>query len=212
MKIQNSFTINQSPSKAWQTLLDIPAIVPCMPGASLLAMEDERTFTGQVKLKLGPVAVAFQGRAQFLEVDEAQRRVRAKASGNEMKGRGNAQADVEFKLSPSDQGTRVDVVTDVNLAGSVAQYGRAQGVISGVAQVLIDQFAANLQQQLASHAQLAGPAPPGETGAPPITIQTACGAPARSQHFADPKGISVLSLLLAYFGGLFAGQSQRNNS
>jgi hypothetical protein len=211
MKIENSFTVNQPPDEAWRTLLDIPAIVPCMPGASLLEVEDERSFKGQVKLKLGPVAIVFQGRAKFIEVDEAHHRVRAKASGNEMKGRGNAQADVEFKLSPSDEGTRVDVVTDVNLAGSVAQYGRAQGVIAGVAQVLIDQFAANLRQQLAARAQTVVPDHPKAAEAPTRAAET---GPALKQlqsppSVAEVKGVSVFLLLLAYIHSLFSGHKRK---
>lgn len=206
MKIQNSFTVDQPPNEAWHTLLDIPSIVPCMPGASLIAVEDERTFKGQVKLKLGPVAVAFQGRAQFVEVDEIQHRVRAKASGNETKGRGNAQADVEFKLSPNERGTRVDVVTDVNLAGSVAQYGRAQGVIAGVAQVLIDQFATNLRQQIALRSPQDKEALSEDGKLAPASAEflnnpTSMINPQSSA--ANIEGVSVLSLLVAYIRSLF---------
>jgi carbon monoxide dehydrogenase subunit G len=150
MKIENTFTVALPVAEAWTTLLDIPAIAPCMPGAELLAVEDERTYRGQVKVKLGPVAVAFQGRAKLEDVDEASRTVRMKASGNETKGRGSAQADVTFRLQPDGAGTRVDIVSDVALAGAVAQYGRAQGVIADVAQVIIDTFAENLRRQIAA--------------------------------------------------------------
>jgi carbon monoxide dehydrogenase subunit G len=156
MKIQNSFRVDLPVAGAWATLLDIPAVVPCMPGAELLAVEDERTYRGQVRVKLGPVAVAFQGRAKLEDVDEAARTVRVKASGTEMKGRGSAQADVVFRLAPDGGGTRVDIDTDVNLAGAVAQYGRAQGVIADVAQVVIDTFADNLRKQIAARHAPAG--------------------------------------------------------
>src|SRR5262245_42051179 len=89
MRIENAFTVALPVAEAWATLLDIPAIAPCMPGAELTAVEDERTYRGQVKVRLGPVAVAFQGRAKLEEVDEAARTVRVKASGTETKGRGS---------------------------------------------------------------------------------------------------------------------------
>ena len=185
MKIENSFRVDLPVEKAWATLLDIPGIVSCMPGAELLGVEDERSYRGQVKVKLGPVAVAFKGRAQLTEVDEAQHQVRAKASGTEEKGRGSAQAEVSFRLSPDGSGSRVDVVTDLNLAGAVAQYGRAQGVIADVAQVMVDQFARNLGQRIASSGASSGGAPP--------AIGASSVAPARGP--AAAPAISVFSLM-----------------
>ena len=156
MKIANAFRVDLPVEEAWTTLLDAPSVVPCMPGAELIAAEDERTFRGRVRVKLGPVAVAFEGRARLDEVDAAARTVRVKASGNEAKGRGSAQADVVFRLQPDGAGTRVDIATDLALAGAVAQYGRAQGVIADTAQVIIDAFATNLRAKIAARTPPAG--------------------------------------------------------
>jgi carbon monoxide dehydrogenase subunit G len=205
MKIQNSFTVALPVAEAWTTLLDIPAIAPCMPGAELLAVEDERTYRGQVKVKLGPVAVAFQGRAKLEEVDEAARTVRVKASGNETKGRGSAQADVMFRLRPDGAGTRVDIVSDVALAGAVAQYGRAQGVIADVAQVIIDTFAENLRRQIAARevpaAAAAATAPAGAAPAAP-----SLGPAPEPMAPAEAPALSVFAVLLGvikrWFGRL----------
>jgi carbon monoxide dehydrogenase subunit G len=132
MKIENLFRVVLPITSAWAPLIDIPSIVPCMPGAELLAIEDEHTYRGQVRVKFGPVAVAFQGRARLVERDEVPHIVRMTASGAEAKGRGSAQAEVVFRLSPDENGTRVNVVSDLSLAGAIAQYGRAQSVIADV--------------------------------------------------------------------------------
>jgi hypothetical protein len=168
MKIENTFRVDLPVGQAWATLLDIPGVVSCMPGAELLGVDDERSYRGQVKVKLGPVAVAFKGRAQLAEVDEAQYRVKAKASGTEEKGRGSAQAEVSFRLAPDGAGTRVDVETNLSLAGAVAQYGRAQGVIADVAQVMVDQFARNLGQRIAASGAQPSAAGPSATRASPV--------------------------------------------
>ena len=186
MKIENSFRVDLPMENAWTTLLDIPSLVPCMPGAELLAVEDERSYRGQVKVKLGPVSVAFRGRARLVEVDETQHLVRATASGTEEKGRGSAQAEVSFRLSPDGAGTRVNVVSDIALAGAVAQYGRAQGVIADVAQVMIDTFAQNLSHIIESTR-------PATAGAVP-TARPAAPAPA----------ISVFTLFVALVRRWFA--------
>jgi carbon monoxide dehydrogenase subunit G len=199
MKIQNSFRVDLPLAGAWTTLLDIPAVVPCMPGAELLAVEDERTYRGQVRVKLGPVAVAFQGRAKLENVDEAARTVRVKASGTETKGRGSAQADVVFRLNPDGDGTKVDIDTDVNLAGAVAQYGRAQGVIADVAQVVIDTFADNLRKQIAAQQPGQGAAAAGEVGATPAMS-------------AQPPSLSAITIIVAVIKRWFARISGKTAS
>jgi carbon monoxide dehydrogenase subunit G len=186
MKIENSFRVDLPMESAWTTLLDIPSLVPCMPGAELLAVEDERSYRGQVKVKLGPVSVAFRGRARLVEVDEAQHLVRATASGTEEKGRGSAQADVSFRLSPDGGGTRVNVVSDIALAGAVAQYGRAQGVIGDVAQVMIDTFAQNLSRTIES------------------TQPAVAGAVQTTKPAAPAPAISVVALFVALVRRWFA--------
>jgi uncharacterized protein len=177
MKIENSFRVDLPVAQAWATLLDIPAVVPCMPGAELLAVEDEQTYNGQVKVKLGPVAVAFKGRARLLDVDESQHTVRMSASGTEAKGRGSAQAEVRFRLSPDGNGTRIDIVSDLSLAGAVAQYGRAQGVIADVSQVLVDTFAKNLSRHIAAGRTSAEPSASNE---PAMATPAPASAPAIS--------------------------------
>src|SRR5262245_19836714 len=206
MKIENSFTVALPVAEAWTTLLDIPAIAPCMPGAELTAVEDERSYRGQVKVKLGPVAVAFQGRARLAEVDETSRTVRVKASGTETKGRGSAQADVTVRLQPDGAGTRVDIASDVALAGAVAQYGRAQGVIADVAQVIIDAFAENLRRQIGERA---APGPAITATAPdaaPATTAPALGPAGVPMAPAEAPALSALAVLLAvirrWFGRL----------
>jgi uncharacterized protein len=150
MQIENSFRVDLPVARAWATLLDIPSVVPCMPGAELLAVEDDRNYRGRVKVKLGPIAVAFAGRARLTEVNEAAHTVRVNASGTEGQGRGSAQANVQFRLTPDAGGTRVDIVSEIALAGAVAQYGRAQGVIADVSEIMVDTFAQNLQRKIAA--------------------------------------------------------------
>lgn len=188
MKLKNSFNVDLPIETAWKILLDIPAVVPCMPGAELLAVEDERSYRGQMKVKLGPVAVAFQGRARLTEVDEARHLVRVAASGTEGKGRGSAQAEVVFRLLPEGQTTRVEIDTDLSLAGAVAQYGRAQGVIADVSQVMVDAFAQNLRRRIAEL-----PSPSGS------------GSAQEAVPAANAPALSLFSLLAALIRRWFSG-------
>lgn len=152
MEFDNSFEVPLPPDRAWKTLMDVESIAPCMPGAELTEIVDEKTFKGKVSVRLGPVALTFQGQAAFEEIDDAAKTATVKAQGSDAKGRGGAQANVGFSLEPSDAGSTVNIHTDLQLSGSVAQYGRGAGMIQDLAGQIIGQFAKNLSQQIESGA------------------------------------------------------------
>jgi uncharacterized protein len=148
LKIRNKIVIAAPFDLTWEALDDIPRLAHCAPGAELLEQREDGVCTGTVGLKLGPVSVKFKGTVAFLERNRSLGRVVVKAKGNEEKGRGVAGADVVFTLSADGDETTVDVESDVQLAGAVAQYGRGAALIQGTAQALIDQFARNLEAEL----------------------------------------------------------------
>ena len=146
MQIKNNFEVPLGNEETWVVLQDIPLVAPCMPSAEYLGIsEDGMTHKIRISVKLGPVALVFAGTAKIEELDTAQKRALVKAQGSDTKGRGGASAVIKFTLTPTDTGTRVDVVTDVALSGSVAQYGRGAGIIQGVSTQLVNQFASNLR-------------------------------------------------------------------
>ena len=150
MKIHNEFTVPVQPAEAWATLNDVPRMARCAPGAQLLEQGEDGAYVGTISVRLGPVLLNFKGKLIYKEVDEANRRVMAEASGSETKARGTAQANVVFSLASAPEGTRVLVDTDVQLAGSIAQYGRGAALIQNTAQVIMNEFARNFAAQIES--------------------------------------------------------------
>lgn len=169
MELQNSFEVPLPPSDAWEVLLDIERIAPCMPGARLTEIIDERTFKGEVSVRLGPVALTFSGKARFEEIDDAGLRARVKAQGADAKGRGGAIAVVEFSIEPTGGGSRVLIRTDLRLSGSIAQYGRGVGMIQDVSTQLIGEFAEALRAHLAGTAVASAQQPQEAPAAKPIS-------------------------------------------
>ncbi len=129
--------------------MDIEAVVPCVPGAELQERVDERTYKGKVSVRLGPMALSFAGTAQFEEINDAAHTAVVKAQGSDGKGRGSAGATVRFAVEPTAEGSKILVDTDLALSGSVAQYGRASGLIQGVANQITAQFARALAARIA---------------------------------------------------------------
>jgi uncharacterized protein len=164
MEFDNSFDVPLPPAKAWALLMDIPRIAPCMPGAQLTEIVDSQNFKGKIAVRLGPVALTFDGRVAFEGIDDANHTARVRAQGSDAKGRGAANATATFRIEPAATGSKVLIHTDLTLSGAVAQYGRGVGMIQATAAQLVGQFAGNLRTQLVQERSVprhdALPAPP----------------------------------------------------
>ncbi len=165
MELDHSFTVPVPPDQAWDVLLDVKRVAPCMPGATVDSVEGD-DVAGRLKVKVGPVSLTYKGTAKFTDRDPDTRSILVEASGKETRGSGTASATVKAALSPyesaesngdgagSDDQTLVTIHTTLNVTGRPAQFGR--GVIAEVGSRLIDKFADNLAQQLASGSPRAG--------------------------------------------------------
>src|SRR4051812_13941636 len=180
MNLENEFTVPVPVDEAWQVLLDVERMAPCMPGAALTSVNGDE-FTGTVKVKVGPITVTYNGQAKFLSKDDATHRAVIEAKGKESRGSGTAGATVTTQLVGEGSTTKVRVETDLNVTGRPAQFGR--GVMAEVAAKLIDQFAKCLEDEInsapspspaAATAQPAAPAAPvGDAAAPARKTTTA---------------------------------------
>lgn len=146
MKIENAFDVPVPPERAWDLLMDVPRVIPCMPGATLTDTVDDANWKAAVSVKLGPISLAFDANVKREEADESARLARLSARARESHGRGAATATIESRLTSVDGGTRVDVVTDLQLTGAVAQFGR--GIVPDVAEQMVQSFAECLKRQL----------------------------------------------------------------
>jgi carbon monoxide dehydrogenase subunit G len=193
MEFDNSFDVPLSPPEAWTVLMDIRRIAPCMPGAALTEIIDPQNFRGKISVRLGPVALAFAGRVQFENVDDANHSALVRAQGSDDKGRGSANATATFRIEPSGGGSRVLIHTDLMLSGAVAQYGRGVGMIQATASQIIGQFAANLRTQLEQQPPAveipAVASPPTAPTAPPITQSNPPPNPPPKAQASPPRNV-----------------------
>jgi uncharacterized protein len=150
MQIENEFEVAAPPERVFEFLLDVNRVVTCMPGAELSEVVDPDTFKGRVKIKVGPITVAYNGTARIAERDEAARRAVLQADGRETTGPGSARASAVMTVEPSGSGSRVKVATDFSVAGRVANFGR--GVMEDVSRRLVTQMAQCIKSNLESEA------------------------------------------------------------
>jgi len=151
IELDNSFTVPVPPERAWDVLLDVERIAPCMPGASVTSISDDgNEVEGQVKVKLGPLSLAYKGTAKFTDKDQANHAIAIEATGKETRGAGTASANVQASLKPADApgSTLVAIHTSLNVTGRPAQFGRS--LLPEVSGKLIAQFASNLEALIAA--------------------------------------------------------------
>ena len=205
MLIENEFPVSAPIDDLWAYLLDVEKIAPCMPGAELTEVIDDRNWKGRMKMKFGPVAMAFVGTVSMVERDDDEHRVALKAQGVESRGKGAASAKVTTWLEPGDDATTVRMQADITLQGLVAQVSR--GMLPDISARLTQQFADCLQSSMMS-AQSGSPAVGAPTGADrlgrpsasdvgdatPAPAQTRARAPAPEASISKPVGGLSLGL------------------
>jgi carbon monoxide dehydrogenase subunit G len=185
--LDHSFTVPVPPDQAWDVLLDVETIAPCMPGATVDEVDGD-VVNGRIKVKVGPVSLTYKGTAKFTERNPETRVVVVEAAGKETRGAGTASATVRASLTPdaSGSGTEVTMHTTMNVTGRPAQFGR--GVMVEVGGKLVEQFAANLAKLIAGDTGSGGDAGSGDAGGG----DAASSAPAAtSDAGASVSGASV---------------------
>jgi carbon monoxide dehydrogenase subunit G len=183
MELEHSFSVPVPVERAWDVLLDVERVAPCMPGATLDSVEGDE-IKGRIKVKVGPIQMTYAGTARFTERDKAAGVAVLAASGKETRGAGTASATVRSELTADGDATKVTVHTTLNVTGKPAQFGR--GVMTEVGGRLIGIFADNLASMLAAGA--ASPAADAANGS--AAKSTAPAEPARLAESAEPTGLA----------------------
>ncbi len=146
MQLENSFAVGAPPDQVFAYLLEVNKVVGCVPGAELSEVVDPTTFKGKVKVKVGPITVAYNGTATIADRNDAERSANLVAEGRETTGPGSARAKATMKVEADGAGSIVKIVTEYSVAGRVAQFGR--GVMEDVSRRIVNDMAACIKANL----------------------------------------------------------------
>jgi carbon monoxide dehydrogenase subunit G len=193
MELEHSFTVPVPEDRAWDVLLDVERVAPCMPGASLDSVDGDE-IKGRIKVKVGPIAMTYAGTARFTERDPHAHVITLEASGKETRGAGTASATVRSMLEGEGAQTHVVVHTTLNVTGRPAQFGR--GVMAEVGGKLIGIFAANLADMLAAEPPADRGSATGQEGEPDQSLES-LNLPPRSYNSLRREGIDTVRDLAA---------------
>jgi uncharacterized protein len=146
MQLENRFDVPAAPEAAWTLLNDVPAVLPCMPGAELLEVVDSDRWKARLQVRLGPISLQFLADLTRETTDPEHRRAVLSVTAREAKGRGAAHATITSLVEDANAGSTVSMVTDLELRGPLTQYGRV--VVAPVAEQLTEQFATCITKKL----------------------------------------------------------------
>jgi carbon monoxide dehydrogenase subunit G len=167
MQLEHQLSVPAPIDVVWPALLDPERVAPCVPGATLTGVDGD-SFTGTVKVKVGPITLLYKGTGTFTETDEQARRAVLKASAKDTRGNGTVTATVTLTLTPEGDRTSGVVATDLSITGKPAQFGR--GMIAEVGGKIIEQFSACLSEKLAVAPAVTEPATEPAEGAEPLDL------------------------------------------
>jgi carbon monoxide dehydrogenase subunit G len=180
MKLENNFTVPANVETTWRAFNDPETVAPCFPGATLNSAEGD-SFTGTVKVKLGPISLTYKGKGSFVERDEANHRVVIDAQGSDSRGNGTANAHVTGTLTAEgDSQTSVKMITDMTITGRPAQLGR--GLISDVSDRIVAQFSSALADRLGEAGSAAAASPTPTTASPSPSSEATTASPSPSSE------------------------------
>jgi carbon monoxide dehydrogenase subunit G len=162
MHLENSFDVPARPAQAWDLLMDVPRVIPCMPGAELVEALDETTWKARMDVRLGPMSLTLDTNVQREEADREAMRAVLAASARDTRGRCDGRAKIESTLLEHEGGTRVQIKTELVLSGALAQTGR--GLVAAVSQQMVQSFADCLKAQLAGSEEEAAAAVEAQAG------------------------------------------------
>jgi uncharacterized protein len=188
MRIDNEFQVSAPPERVYAFLLDVNRVVTCLPGAELSEVVDPTTFKGRVKIKVGPIMVAYNGTARIAERDEANRVATLEAEGRETTGPGSARATARMSVQDSEGTSLVRLETDYTVAGRIANFGR--GVMEDVSKRLVAQMADCIKASLEA-------AEPAAAAGPPERAAAEGGTPVSAPPVAPAKPVNALSLFFS---------------
>ena len=136
MRFTDERIVNAPIEAVWVALNDADVLRDSIPGCEALNREAGDSFTGRLRLKIGPVSVRLSGEVQLTDI-EAPLSLRLNGKGSGIMGIAKVAAHVVLTPEP-DGTTRLSYAADVDVGGKIAQLGSR--LIGSTANKLATQF------------------------------------------------------------------------
>jgi len=199
VSLNKVFPLPGSVDSAWTQLQNIENVASCMPGAEITEKVDESNYKGKVKVKLGPVTVAFSGTIEVQELDEGNRKLHLIASGQDAKGTSSATMDLTANIEENaETGCQLAGDADVTVNGKLANFGGR--MMTQVADQILQQFADNFAARLPQTSGADATAADGDTSAAAAPAGEAVAEPANEINAVKFGWSVIVGFVKSLFG------------
>jgi hypothetical protein len=147
MNFSQHCVITASRDAVWDFLMNMENVAKCLDGVQELKQLDADTYEGALRVRVGPVALTFQGMVHVEERDREQWRGVIRAEAKDRKVGGGVRAQMQMHLeetSPSE--TALHVELEAHILGKIGEFG--QPVIRKKTETMLQTFATQVSQQL----------------------------------------------------------------
>ena len=151
VSLNKVFPLEGSVNDAWAILQDIEQVAGCMPGAEITETVDTENYKGSVKVKIGPMHVAFNGDIAVQEINPGEHQIHLIAKGQDSKGSSSASMDLTASIrSGESSASELTGDAEVTVNGKLANFGGR--MMTQVSDQILGQFADNFRARLEASA------------------------------------------------------------
>jgi carbon monoxide dehydrogenase subunit G len=147
MNFSQYCVITASRDAVWDFLMNMDNVAKCLDGVQELKQLDADTYEGALRVKVGPVALTFQGTVHVEERDREQWLGVIRAEAKDRKVGGGVRAQMQIHLeekSPTETAMHVDL--EAHILGKIGEFG--QPVIRKKTETMLQSFSTQVSQQL----------------------------------------------------------------
>ncbi|MFO7481409.1 xanthine dehydrogenase family Fe-S subunit [Oceanibaculum nanhaiense] len=156
VELTREIVLDAPAGKVWSVLSDIPAVVACIPGASLDGPVEDGIVRGRCVVALGPMRASFAGSAR-VKLDAAAQTGTVAGSGRDRLSRSSLDGVLNFALkAEGETASRLSLAMRYRLKGPLAQFGRP-ALVAEIADRILADVAANIAARASGQAAPAKP-------------------------------------------------------
>jgi carbon monoxide dehydrogenase subunit G len=147
MLFEQRLSIAAPAEDVWSLMSDVPRMSAFLPGLEGVREEAPDTFTGALRVTVGPVTVRLEGRLHLAERDRERLTTRLDVEAVDRRIRSSVRSSTTMRALPNGGDTDLHVRTDAAVLGKLGQLGQA--VLRKKTDQMLAQFAANMAAELA---------------------------------------------------------------
>ena len=128
---------------AWNLVMDLPRVAPCVPGLSSLKADGNDRYTGTLQAQAGPMRVNLAGSVRITAQDADKGEAQFLLEAADRRIGGSVKTTMTLQLAPTEDGrTELTIATDTAFMGALGTLG--QPIIRRKAAATVEEFARNL--------------------------------------------------------------------